>query len=160
MQSAREGGSERGEGPGKLFEVKREVEEEEDGGRKKRLKVKEEETEEEEEVQITGFSPAALQFYKATGKSLPAPEYKGEASEVTLLAWQRGAERYFRTYGIHQEVEKVTIGADLLKGEAATWWNGLWITGREAEIQSWNEFLEKLRERFLPPEGESKYIGS
>ena len=164
MQSAREKSSERGGMSGKLPEVKKEVEEKDDGERMKRLKVKkeegEDEDEDEDEVQITGFSSAALQFYKATGKSLPAPEYKGEASEVTLLAWQRGAERYFRTYGIQQEVEKVTIGADLLKGEAATWWNGLWITGREAEIRSWEEFLDKLRERFLPPEGESKYIGS
>ena len=77
-----------------------------------------------------------------------------------MLAWQTGAERYFRTYGIQQEVEKVTIGADLFKREAVTWWNGLWITGREAEIRSWAQLLEKLRERFLPPEGESKYIGS
>ena len=100
-------------------------------------KKKEVESDESDSVEIVGFSPAALQFYKATGKSLPTPEYSGEVSEITLLAWQRGAERYFLTYGIEREQEKVMIGADLLRGEAATWWNSLWMTGRQTMIQSW-----------------------
>ena len=106
-----------------------------------------------------GFSAAAKQFYKATGKFMQVPVYRGETSEVDFMAWTRGTERYFSTYGIHQEKEKVAIAADLLGGEASLWWNGLWMSGRDKEITTWRELLERLRERFIPPEGEMKIIG-
>ena len=34
-------------------------------------------------------------------------------------------EKYFETYGIVVEREKVTMAADTLEGDAAKWWNGL-----------------------------------
>ena len=49
--------------------------------------------------------------------------------------------------------------ADLLEGEAAKWWNGLWMSGRDASITTWEELIVKLRERFLPPEGEMRVVG-
>ena len=33
------------------------------------------------------------------------------------------------------------------------------MSGRDKEITTWQELLEKLRERFLPPEGEMKVVG-
>ena len=53
------------------------------------------------------------------------PCYKGELSEVDLFAWKRGIEKYFETYRIVVEREKVTMAADTLEGEVAKWWNGL-----------------------------------
>ena len=110
-------------------------------------------------VEFQGFSSAAKQFYKATGKFLHVPAYKGEASEADYLAWKRGAERYFDTYGIIRDPEKVAIGADLLQDEAVVWWNGLWLSGRDAAVRTWEELLDRLRERFLPLEGEMKVVG-
>ena len=55
--------------------------------------------------------------------------------------------------------EKVSLAADLLEGEAAKWWNGLWMSGRDNTITTWNGLIEKLRERFLPPEGEMRVVG-
>ena len=136
-------------------------EEEAERGREGREKQegRDEVKREEEDSGSEGFSAAAKQFYKATGKFMQVPTYRGETSEVELLAWIRGTERYFATYGIHQEREKVTIAADLLGGEASLWWNGLWMSGRDKEITTWQELMEKLRERFLPPEGEMKVVG-
>ena len=85
--------------------------------------------------------------------------YRGETSEIEFMAWTRGTERYFDTYGIQQENEKVAIASDLLGGEAALWWNRLWMSGRDKEIGTWRELLEKLREWFLLPEGEMKVVG-
>ena len=96
-------------------------------------KIKEEEVPMEEDGPETlsdhggvtlGFSQEAKQFYKAQGKHLQMPCYKGESSEVDLFAWKRGIEKYFETYGIVVEREKVTMAADTLEGEAAKWWNG------------------------------------
>ena len=136
-------------------------EEEEESGRVGRVKHEGRELakRKEEDSGSEGFSAAAKQFYKATGKFMQVPTYRGESSEVEFLAWIRGTERYFDTYGIHQERERVTIAADLLGGEASLWWNGLWMSGRDKEITSWPELMEKLRERFLPPEGEMKVVG-
>ena len=55
--------------------------------------------------------------------------------------------------------EKVSLAADLLEGDAAKWWNGLWISGRDVAITTWEELIVKLRERFLPPEGEMRVVG-
>ena len=70
---------------------------------------------------VVGFSHEAKQFYKVQGKHLQMPCYKGESSEVDLFAWKRGIEKYFETYGIVVEREKVTMAADTLEGEAAKW---------------------------------------
>ena len=116
-------------------------------------------TGDENEVEIVGFSAAAKQFYKARGPQIQTPTYRGEPSEVDLLAWKRGIEKYFETYGVTRPCEKVSLAADLLDGEAAKWWNGLWISGRDSTILSWEELIGKLRERFLPPEGEMRVVG-
>ena len=73
----------------------------------------------DEDIEITGFSTAAKQFYKARGPQLQTPVYRGESSEVDLLAWKRGIEKYFETYGVTRQREKVSLAADLLEGEAA-----------------------------------------
>ena len=113
----------------------------------------------EDEVEIVGFSSAAKQFYKARGLQIQTPAYRGEPSEVDLLAWKRGIEKYFETYGVTRAREKVSLVADLLEGEAAKWWNGLWMSGRDTIILTWEELIAKLRERFLPPEGEMRVVG-
>ena len=113
----------------------------------------------EEDVEIVGFSTAAKQFYKARGPQLQTPVYRGESSEVDLLAWKRGIEKYFETYGVVRQREKVSLAADLLEGDAAKWWNGLWMSGRDVAITTWEELIVKLRERFLPPEGEMRVVG-
>ena len=69
-------------------------------------------------VEITGYSPGALQFFNATTKYLKATEYAGGTSELEFRAWQQRVERYFITYGIQNETEKVAIAAALLSGEA------------------------------------------
>ena len=74
-----------------------------------------------EDIEIVGFSSAAKQFYKAQGPQLHTPVYRGEPSEVDLLAWKRGIEKYFETYGVSRQREKVSLAADLLEGEAAKW---------------------------------------
>ena len=71
------------------------------------------------DVEIVRFSAAAKQFYKARGPQLHTPPYRGEPSEVDLLAWKRGIEKYFETYGVSRPCEKVSLVADLLEGEAA-----------------------------------------
>ena len=114
---------------------------------------------ESDDVEIVGFSAAAKQFYKARGPQLHTPTYRGEPSEVDLLAWKRGIEKYFETYGVSRSREKVSLAADLLEGEAARWWNGLWMSGRDSTITTWDELIDKLRERFLPPEGEMRVVG-
>jgi len=76
-------------------------------------------TEESDSVEVVGFSAAAKQFYKARGPQLHTPTYRGEPSEVDLLAWKRGIEKYFETYGVSRPREKVSLAADLLEGEAA-----------------------------------------
>ena len=111
------------------------------------------------DVEVVGFSAAAKQFYKARGPQLHTPTYRGEPSEVDLLAWKRGIEKYFETYGVTRSREKVSLAADLLEGEAAKWWNGLWMSGRDGTVSTWDELIEKLRERFLPPEGEMRVVG-
>ena len=111
------------------------------------------------DVEIVRFSAAAKQFYKARGPQLHTPSYRGEPSEVDLLAWKRGIEKYFETYGVSRPREKVSLAADLLEGEAAKWWNRLWMSGRDFSITTWDELIEKLRERFLPPEGEMRVVG-
>ena len=108
---------------------------------------------------VGGFSHEAKQFYKAQGKHLQMPCYRGESSEVDLFAWKRGIEKYFETYGIVVEREKVTMAADTLEGEAAKWWNGLWMSNRDGGIKTWEQLMERLRERFLPPEGEMRIVG-
>ena len=90
--------------------------------------------ESDNDVEITGFSTAAKQFYKARGPQIQMPVYRGELSEVDLLAWKRGIEKYFETYSVIRLREKVSLGADLLEGEAAKWWNGLWMSGRDNTI--------------------------
>ena len=40
----------------------------------------------DEDIEITGFSTTAKQFYKARGPQLQTPVYRGESSEVDLLA--------------------------------------------------------------------------
>ena len=110
-------------------------------------------------TETLGFSAEAKQFYKAQGKNLQPPCYRGESSEVDLFAWKRGIERYFETYGIVIERERVTVAADTLDGEAAKWWNGLWMAERDVTIKTWDDLLERLRERFLPPEGEMQIVG-
>ena len=122
-------------------------------------KENQEETELEEDVEVVGFSTAAKQFYKAWGPQLQTPAYRGESSEVDLLAWKRGIEKYFETYGVSRQREKALLAADLLEGEAAKWWNGLWMSGRDAGIATWEQLIAKLRERFLPPEGEMRVVG-
>ena len=122
-------------------------------------------TEEDKEMKKTssveglGFSAEAKQFYKAQGKNLQPPCYRGESSEVDLFAWKRGIERYFETYGIVIDRERVTVAADTLDGEAAKWWNGLWMAERDITVKTWEDLLERLRERFLPPEGEMQIVG-
>ena len=132
-------------------------------GRVKEEKLSSDEREVEEGNEMegihVGFSQEAKQFYKAQGKHLQMPCYKGESSEVDLFAWKRGIEKYFETYGIVVEREKVTMAADTLEGEAAKWWNGLWMSNRDGGIRMWNALLERLRERFLPPEGEMRIVG-
>ena len=113
----------------------------------------------DEDLEIVGFSVAAKQFYKARGPQLQTPVYRGESSEVDLLAWKRGIEKYFETYRVVRQREKVSLAADLLEGEAAKWWNGLWMSGRDASITTWEELIVKLRERFLPLEGEMRVVG-
>ena len=108
---------------------------------------------------MVGFSQEAKQFYKAQGKHLQMPCYRGESSEVDLFAWKRGIEKYFETYGIVVEREKVTMAADTLEGEASKWWNGLWMSNRDGGITTWDILLERLRERFLPPKGEMRIVG-
>ena len=65
-------------------------------------KIKEEEFPKEEDEQETnsdrggatlGFLQEVKQFYKAQGKHLQMPCYKGESSEVDLFAWKRGIEK-------------------------------------------------------------------
>ena len=34
------------------------------------------------------------------------------------------------------------------------------MSGRDGTITNWNELIEKLRERFLPPEGEMRVVGT
>ena len=51
------------------------------------------------------------------------------------------------------------MAADTLDGEAAKWWNGLWMAERDFTIKTWEDLLERLRERFLPPEGEMQIVG-
>lgn len=96
---------------------------------------------------------------RARGPQLQTPSYRGEASEVDLLAWKRGTEKYFETYGVSREREKVSLAADLLEGEAAKWWNSMWMSGRDAAIVTWEGLITKLRERFLPPEGDMRVVG-
>ena len=72
-----------------------------------------------EEVEVTGFSAAAKQFYKAWGPQLHTLTYRGELSEVDLLAWKHRIEKYFETYSVTWPREKVSLAADLLEGEAA-----------------------------------------
>ena len=122
-------------------------------------KESQEETELEEDVEVVGFSTAVKQFYKARGPQLQTPAYRGESSEVDLLAWKRGIEKYFETYGVSRQREKVSLAADLLEGEAAKWWNSLWMSGRDAGIATWEQLIAKLRERFLLPEGEMRVVG-
>ena len=110
----------------------------------------------EEESQ--GFSTQARNFYKATGKFLHVPLYKGEASEMELWEWKTGVEKYFETYGVQIERERVAIASDLLEGEAAKWWRGLRYTGRTAMVPTWEAMIEQLRDRFLPLEGEMKMV--
>ena len=71
------------------------------------------------DVEVVGFSAAAKQFYKARGPQLHTPTYRGELSEVDLLAWKLGIEKYFETYGVTRSREKVSLVADVLEGEAA-----------------------------------------
>ena len=115
-------------------------------GRVKEEKLSSDEREVEEGNEMgglhVGFSQEAKQFYKAQGKHLQMPCYKGESSEVDLFAWKRGIEKYFETYGIVVEREKVTMAADTLEGEAAKWWNGLWMSNRDGGIRMWNALLE------------------
>ena len=33
------------------------------------------------------------------------------------------------------------------------------MSGRDGSITTWNDLTEKLRERFLPPEGEMRVVG-
>ena len=129
--------------------------------REKRVKEErvEEEVEEDDSVELVGFSPQARQFYKTASKYLRTPSYTGSSAEVDFVAWQRGAERYFETYGITKELEKVAIAADLLEGEALTWWNGMFISGRHQEVRTWERLKELLKERFIPPEGEMITVG-
>ena len=56
--------------------------------------------ESDNDVEITGFLIAAKQFYKARGLQIQTLVYRGEPSEVDLLAWKRGIEKYFETYGV------------------------------------------------------------
>ena len=65
-----------------------------------------------------GYSPQAIQFYRTSGKYLRPKKYKGDPSEVVLLSWKRGVERYFQTHGVTKENEKVGIGVDMLEGDA------------------------------------------
>ena len=110
-------------------------------------------------VEITGYSAGALQFFKTTTKYLKPPEYAGSTIEMDFKAWQRGVERYFETYGIEKDKERVTIGAALLTGDAAAWWHSMWMSGRDEEVTTWEELQRLLRERFLPPEGEMNIVG-
>ena len=110
-------------------------------------------------VEVTGFSQGALQFFKATTKYLKTPEYAGSTAELDFYAWQRGTERYFQTYGIHNEEERVTVAAALLTGDAASWWHSMWMSGRDQDVKDWEELKRLLRERFLPPEGEMNTVG-
>ena len=34
------------------------------------------------------------------------------------------------------------------------------MSGRDGTITTWNDLIEKLRERFLPPEGEMRVVGT
>ena len=106
-----------------------------------------------------GYSRAAMRFYKATGKALPLPDFSGVTSEAAFLAWQRGVERHFKTYGVEREEERVGIAVEMLSGEALNWWNGLWMSGRDGDVSTWDELRKKIRSRFLPPEGEMKVVG-
>ena len=72
-----------------------------------------------EEVEVTGFSAVAKQLYKVRGLQLHTPTYRGEPSEVDLLAWKHGIKKYFETYSVTRPREKVSLAADLLEGEAA-----------------------------------------
>ena len=47
----------------------------------------------------------------------------------------------------------------MLSGDALGWWNGLWMSGRDQDVTTWEELQKKLRARFLPPEGEMKVVG-
>ena len=51
-----------------------------------------------DDIKVVGFSTAAKQLYKARGPQLHTPIHRGELSEVDLLAWKRGIEKYFETY--------------------------------------------------------------
>ena len=106
-----------------------------------------------------GYSAGALRFYRSTGKALPLPDYNGASSEASFLAWKRGVERHFRTYGVEEEEERVGIAVDMLTGDALNWWNGLWMSGRDTAIETWEELQRRLRMRFLPPEGEMRVVG-
>ena len=124
-----------------------------------RVKTEPASSEDNSSVEITGYSSGALQFFKATTKYLKPPEYAGSTIEMDFKAWQRGVERYFETYGIEKEKERVTIAAALLTGDAASWWHSMWMSGRDEEVGTWEELQKMLRERFLPPEGEMSVVG-
>ena len=68
------------------------------------------------------YSPQAIQFYRTSGKYLRPKKYKGDPSELVLLSWKRGVERYFQTHGVTKENEKVGIGVEMLEGDAEAWW--------------------------------------
>ena len=74
-----------------------------------------------DESSQAGFSSAAMRFYKATGKAIPLPDFSGTSSEAAFLAWKRGVERHFATYGIERENERVMVAAEMLSGEAKVW---------------------------------------
>ena len=132
---------------------------EESIGPVERKEVPEKREHRDEDDRPKGYSAEAKQFYKNSGQFLPTPEYRGETSEADLLSWKRGVEKYFRAYGINEDREQVDVAADLLAGEARRWWNGLWMSGRDGEVEDWEQMLERLRERFLPLGGEMKIIG-
>ena len=107
----------------------------------------------------SGLSRAALQFFQTSGRAIPLPKYTGTTSKAVFLSWRRAVESHFETHGVSIEREKVLIAARMLKGEAEKWWNGIWLSGRQATIPIWEEMLRKLRLRFLLLEGEMHTVG-
>ena len=103
---------------------------------------------------------AVKEFYKVMGKKMTPVSYSGSPSEVELFHWQSSVEEYFSTFGIEKGEAQVVIGGALLEGDAAKWWTGIKFSNRKESIGNWQDLLDKIRERFIPPDGDMKMIGA
>ena len=100
-------------------------------------------------------STTATSVQRSNIKASPPESFSGE--KVRLVGdWLAAVKRYLSLYGV-EETKWVAYAVTMLTSIALSWWNSVEVSSPNKSTldYSWSEFVELMRERFVPADSEA-----